>query len=132
MSGKRFFRASLAVIDIGPPTIWSTSTIYRTIPGRTCIGYNGRNETPLLLPLLLEFVDAEYVRVTLWTFRGTDQYWLDTMDLEYVLRASHNPSVVGSIPIGPTNQDMAIQVYAPDNTTRSAMQFATRGCAVCS
>jgi len=98
MSGKRFFRASLAVIDIGPPTIWSTSTIYRTIPGRTCIGYNGRNETPLLL----QFVDAENVPVTLRTFGGTCQYWADTMDLEYVLRASHNPSVVGSILTGPT------------------------------
>jgi hypothetical protein len=53
-------------------------------------------------PLLLQLVDAEDFGTTVWTIACTHLHWVDAMDKEYAMRASHNHSVVGSIPTGPT------------------------------
>jgi len=54
-------------------------------------------------PLLLRFQDAVDVTSTQRTFASTQCNCMDAIDAGDGTRAPHNPSVVGSIPTGPTN-----------------------------
>jgi hypothetical protein len=66
------------------------------------LALNGPDSSRFATPLLLQFLEGVDCTTIQWTLMRTGNRWMDSKDVLHEVRATHNLSVVGSIPTGTT------------------------------